>query len=462
MQGRPTHGVAVIAYLVLAGLTVSGCQMSVDRLREQYALSQDRGSAMSPPPPRSVSPPAETARPGDSSRATASPAVGVYVVADHTDPEGFERDLEQVVASGSTWIRMGMPSWVAGRIHRGTFVPNESQVRFYVDAVKMAKAADLKIAFIQANALNSDSWTDEQFLVYNSQYWEYVSLKFGAHVDLWQVFNEHDASDFRNHRPIGSSGQFPRGYLDRLRLALTAARTALQEHSDAPITSPPLGYPINAERYARWETYFDALNPTLDVISVHAYPGSSQRSIDLLAVYLNRLKTRYGKPVAVTEFGVPSVRSSGTDDAIGQAIARQIEAIASVGPFCAIVYQLRDRGTRATDSEQMFGLVRSDFTRKPYFRTVADEIKRQNLTVSVSKISRDSVTVSWTAVVESTGYVIGRDGRNGAGHGPWSTTDPARARSRVFTGLRANTEYTFSVRALPSEVTKKITARTTS
>ena len=33
-------------------------------------------------------------------------------------------------------------------------------------------------------------------------------------------------------------------------------------------------------------------------------------------------------PVAVTELGVPSVSSSGTDDTIGTAIARQIEVIA--------------------------------------------------------------------------------------------------------------------------------------
>jgi hypothetical protein len=355
---------------------------------------------------------------------------------------------------------MGIPSWVAGRIDEGTFKPNEQKIEFYVDAVRMAKAADLKIVFIQANALNSESWTDRQFLDYNTQYWEHISLRFGKYVDLWQVFNEHDASDFRNHRAIRTTGTFPAGYLDRLKSALMAARKALRTHSEAPITSPPLGYPINADRYARWETFFDALSPALDVISVHAYPGSSPRSIDLLAVYLNRLKDRYDKPIAVTEFGVPSVRRSGTDGAIGTTIARQIKAIASVDPLCAIVYQLRDRGSNSSDSEQMFGLVRTDFSRKPYFKTVADQIKEENLAVSVSKISDNSAKISWTGVSGSTGYVIGRDGSNRAGQGPWSTTDPARARSRVLTGLRPNTEYTFTVQAIPSLVTKRITART--
>ena len=71
------------------------------------------------------------------------------------------------------------------------------------------KGAGLKIAFIQANALNSASWTDDQFLDYNTRYWEYISMRFGHVVDLWQVFNEHDASDFRNHSAIGTSSSFP-------------------------------------------------------------------------------------------------------------------------------------------------------------------------------------------------------------------------------------------------------------
>jgi len=469
MQDRARIAVTAVTSVLLCGLVLTGCQISADWVSERYPLDRDSSSAT----PRSNSLPVGTASPSSSAPTSRSssatrpdrsfaPAVGIYVVADHTDPGGFERDLTEVVASGSTWIRMGIPSWVTGRIHKGTFVPNEQSVTFYVDAVKRAKGAGLKIAFIQANALNSASWTDDQFLDYNTQYWEYISMRFGQYVDLWQVFNEHDASDFRNHSAIGTSGGFPAGYLDRLRSALMAARTALRTHSDAPITSPPLGYPINADRYARWETFFDALSPALDVISVHAYPGSSPRSIALVATYLKRLKERYGKPVAVTELGVPSVSSSGTDDTIGTAIARQIEVIASTDPLCAIVYQLRDRGTSTSDSEQMFGLVRNDFTRKPYFQTVANEIKQHNLAVSVSGLSRDSAKLTWTGVAGSTGYVIGRDGRNLAGHGPWSTTDPARARSRVFSGLRADTEYTFTVQAIPSNVTREITARTTS
>lgn len=458
----------VVASILVCGLVLIGCQISADRSAERPAVDRD----LSSPSPRSSSPGTGTAAPTSappttgpsaqtSSAPSFAPAVGVYVVTDHTDREGFERDLKEVVASGSTWIRMGIPSWVAGRIHEGEFEPNEKRIKFYVDAVKMAKAADLKIVFIQANALNSDSWSDREFLEYNSQYWEYISLRFGRYVDLWQVFNEHDASDFRNHRAIRTSGDFPDGYLARLRSALMTARKALRTHSDAPMTSPPLGYPINADRYVRWETFFDAVSPALDVISVHAYPGSSTESIDLLADYLKRLKERYDKPIAVTEFGVPSVRRSGTDDAIGTTIARQIKAIASVDPLCAIVYQLRDRGSDSGDSEQMFGLVRADFSRKPYFKTVADQIKEENLAVSVSKISDSSAKITWTEVFGSTGYVIGRDGSNSDGYGPWSTTDPARARSRVLAGLRADTDYTFTVQAVPSGVTKRITVRTT-
>ena len=60
----------------------------------------------------------------------------------------------------------------------------------------------------------------------------------------------------------------------------------------------------------------------------------------------------------------------------GQPSPGRSKSLPSTDPLCAIVYQLRDRGTSTSDSEQMFGLVRNDFTRKPYFQTVANEIKQ--------------------------------------------------------------------------------------
>lgn len=464
MRDRAKTSTTIAVSVLLCGLVLTGSRVSTDRTgpatgaeptsqEPSSGSATDRASSLARSGPRSSSSDTSTSR-------STAPAVGVYVVVNHAEPSHFERDLQQVLASGSTWIRMGMPSWVAGRIHNGTFVPNEERVDFYVDAVRKARAEGLKVAFIQANALNRDSWTDVQFLAYNSQYWRYIAMRFGPYVDLWQVFNEHDASDFRNHRRLSTSGELPAGYLTRLRTALMTARTALREHSAAPMTSPPLGYPINEDRYSRWVTFFDAVTPALDVISVHAYPGNSQRSIDLVTTYLHRLKERYGKPVAVTEFGVPSVRSSGTNAEIGTAIARQIEAIAAADPLCAIVYQLRDRGVNSSDSEQMFGLVRHDFTRKPYFQTVAREISSQNFVVSATEIGRHTVRITWTSVTGSSGYEVGRDGRNGAGHGPWKTSDPARARTRLFTGLRPDTPYVFTVQAVPSGLTESVSATT--
>jgi hypothetical protein len=451
-----TTAAAVIAG-ILCWLLLSSCAARPDnRFRSDgVATPTPVPTATSPTPTEAV--PERIPAPAPSFR----PAVGIYVVADMKDPDAFDRDLAEVVEAGSAWIRIGIPSWVAGRVDKGEFVPNEDNVGFYVDAVKKADAAHLKIAFIQANAHNDDAWTDEQFRAYNTQYWKYISSKFGRYVDLWQVFNEHDSADFRNHQPLESDEAFPDGYLDRLRLTLVAARAALRSHSKAPITSPPLGYPLNEDRYARWQTFFDAVGTTLDVISVHAYPGSSAETINLVPTYLDRLKERYDKPVAVTEFGVPSVPSSGSDESIGAAIAAQLDAIGKADPLCAIVYQLRDRGVDTGDSEAVFGLVRHDFTRKAYYDTVVAEIKEENFSVTASRVSSGTVKISWTPVAGSTGYVVGRDGQNLSGGGPWSARDPAKARSREFTGLRPGTDYTFTVTAVPSDLTKTVSVTTT-
>lgn len=78
--------------------------------------------------------------------------------------------------------------------------------------------------------------------------------------------------------------------------------------------------------------------------------------------------------------------------------------------------------------------------------------------VTLSVVPGDGqVAVNWSGAADATGYLVGRNGTDSVGSGPWETTDPADARSRTFLNLVNGTTYTFSVTSLPGGVAQTIT-----
>lgn len=295
------------------------------------------------------------------------------VFLDPAEPNDFTQDLAATIATGATWIRVGIPAWQAGGIFSGTFYPNTANMDFFVDVVQRCKSAGLKVVLIMADANANDAWSEQEFRDYNSQYWGHVAQRCGPYVDLVQVFNEHDQNDYRNQTSLG--GSLTPAYLDRMRLALLAAHTAWHQYATAPLTTTPFGYPMNQARYDKWVAFFDGVGSSLDAICVHAYPETNPATINLVPTYLNNLKTRYSKPVGVLEFGLPSVSGYGTYAQIGQAIVNQMHAIMGADPLCAILYQLRDRGTDSSDGEQVFGIMTNTWQHKSYYAAVVSEVQ---------------------------------------------------------------------------------------
>lgn len=62
--------------------------------------------------------------------------------------------------------------------------------------------------------------------------------------------------------------------------------------------------------------------------------------------------------------------------------------------------------------------------------------------VSVSNVTATTATLTWTPVSGATGYLVGRDGTDSNGNGPWSTALSAGVTSQTFTSLNASTTYT--------------------
>lgn len=81
-------------------------------------------------------------------------------------------------------------------------------------------------------------------------------------------------------------------------------------------------------------------------------------------------------------------------------------------------------------------------------------------TVSVTSITSSTVVLHWTAVGGATGYLVGRDGSDAQGHGPWSQTDTPDTYSQTFTSLLASTSYTLYCEPQPGGTRKTIQVTT--
>jgi hypothetical protein len=81
-------------------------------------------------------------------------------------------------------------------------------------------------------------------------------------------------------------------------------------------------------------------------------------------------------------------------------------------------------------------------------------------TVSVSNITSTTVTLNWTTVSGATGYLVGRNGTDSKGNGPWQNVDGTNSINRTFIDLIPNTVYTFYSEPQPGGIRKSISATT--
>jgi hypothetical protein len=278
--------------------------------------------------------------------------------------ETFDRDLAELVATGATWGRFDIPIGAYGSISNGVFTRNAAKAIFYKQAMAQVRAAGIKVVLVMASLYVNNTWSEAQFNDYNGQYVKAVAEDIGEFVDLWQIYNEHDGRDYRNHASLNNV--LSPTYLQRMNTSLTVMRDRIRSVAGleaAKITTTPFGYPVNDARVAKWKAFFDGL-PVLDVICVHAYPEKSATAMSIMTVAMRELRARYGKPVGILEFGLPSVTSYGTFDVVGDAVVAQIHAVMLADPFVATLYQLRDRGVSSTNGELAFGILTNGFSPK--------------------------------------------------------------------------------------------------
>jgi glycosyl hydrolase family 53 len=302
--------------------------------------------------------------------------VGFTVVVDPQRPVDFDRDLAALLTTGASWIRLGVQPWQICSWHPEGWAWDEASLAFFARCIARCRGAGLKISLTLAASVEVAAWSFGQYLDVNRQYWRRCAelAAEGGGVDVLQVYNEHDANDFRSQQPL--AGPPSPTYLRDLATALDAARTAVRDLLPRTfVTTTVTGTTVDDATQERWQRFYDVVAPAVDLVSVNCYPGADRRRIADISRRLSHLQDRYGKPVLVAEIGVPTEEGGAVAPEVARTVLPlMIRSAAQGGALAVLVYQLRNTGSDRSQAEQSFGILTADHRRRDTFAAVVDTI----------------------------------------------------------------------------------------
>lgn len=309
----------------------------------------------------------------------------------------FQADVERVLASGATWIRLGCPLWVLGGWYGnendglGTWYPLPGRFEAITEQIKYAHSRGLKISFTSAQVLidwdqtnNVPTNTFANFLEHNRVVFEEMAQQWGKWISVWQVLNEHDRSHYRSQLRLDPDPQTtpttpPIAYWQEVRDFMVLMRNTIK--SVAPhvlVTTAGSAWPGNETAWQHWTRFYDVVGSGCDILGVNIYTDYSgpdwAGNIPMQPGLLHQTESHFGKQVIVTETGYPGLfdGSVATGEARASAtVPAQLDAFTGAPALATLPYQLRDRGTSTTDTEMRFGIYYNDGTPKSYRDAVA-------------------------------------------------------------------------------------------
>ncbi|WGW11718.1 cellulase family glycosylhydrolase [Saxibacter everestensis] len=280
------------------------------------------------------------------------------------DIESFKRDVDALVEHGQQWIRFGIIGWQVARVSGddGHLVWDESRLKVFDEAIAYARQKGLRVFLTTADGQNA-AGTAEAYRTSMREYWTTLARRYAPRVSVWQLYNEVDGSHFRTDQQLKSMTP---EYLAQLKAMLQIGRTAIKEASpETLVTTNTSGWPVDDAMEADWNTFFDAISATLDVIAVDVYPADDTTDIEGLTSRVERISQRYDKPVIVAEVGLQTCRGCWSEADQGRYVAAAVEALKEAEPMAILIYQWRDG--KDPDGLNAFGVIHIDRSPKAGF-----------------------------------------------------------------------------------------------
>lgn len=289
-----------------------------------------------------------------------------------------DRTAATLKAVGSRWVRLSI-EWARAEPVRGRY--DKHAMRHYDRAIARAQASGQRIVIMVyttpewASGSGNENTPPRHPAAY-ARFVEFLAHRWaGEGLEAYEIWNEPNIARFWAPRPS------PRGYGALLKAAYPAVKRA------DPRAKVVFGG-LSTNDYGFLErVYASGAGGSFDVMAVHPYtcrerPGKIDRSVtgriqpSSFAGYREVRASMLGhgqdKPIWLTEFGwTTSSGECGVSESTQASYIEGAVKVLALDPYVQVAlwynlrnnYWLRD----ADDYEARFGLLRTDFTRKPAF-----------------------------------------------------------------------------------------------
>lgn len=289
--------------------------------------------------------------------------------------------LDDIVALGAGWVRLDF-DWNAFQpTGRGDFVTARHDR--VVDAC--ARRGIRVLGIVDYRALWAEPRGADQFHPPSDAglYGAFASAlvgRYAGRVAAWEIWNEPNLGGV-----FWKPRADPAAYARLLRAAYPAVKAAYPGATVIAGGTAPAADDGTSLGWLRWyaELYRAGAQPFFDAVATHPYTRDLPSARDGSAYWweqsaaVHRLLAENGdgaKAVWMTEFGLPTGGPDGGSEAKQAAIVADAFRLHAAMPWAGplFLYEYRDSGTDPATSENFYGLLRADGSRKPAYEAFRD------------------------------------------------------------------------------------------
>ena len=273
----------------------------------------------------------------------------------------FKRSVDLLANQNQDWIRFNIRTWeVAQAGGEANSVEFNENIGVYDEAIAYAKEKGLKVFFVTNVPDFAKEYSHEDYKQVAKDFYTKLAQRYSEQVDIWQIFNEADTHAFRDYSGIG----YPLDpkYLQELAEVMQVSADAIKAVDKDAKTTANLSHWVRSgvDIIEKGTTFFDAINDSIDIVSLDLYTDDSLDEINRLPSIIEYFSKRYNKHVFIAELGLPT--AGFPEEIQGAAITAAIEALKSgnVRPEGVIIYELSDEATAYNAAERSFGVFNID------------------------------------------------------------------------------------------------------
>lgn len=298
----------------------------------------------------------------------------------------FKQNVDLLAEKKQTWVRMDLVTHEIAPSGNGVTINwNKKGLSVYDEAINYARKRKLRVMIASTVPVFAKEYSKEDYQQVAKAYYGFLAKRYKGKVAIWQLFNEPNIHHFRDHSHNPALMDDP-NYVSELKAVFQASSQAIKRSDKAANVTTSVSHWVGARPpeafLSQTSVLFDALDESLDLITLNLFPDMSMEEIDRLPTYVKYFKEKYGKEVVIGEIGVstkPGVGFTESDQARYMGLAIKSLKQGDVRPKVILFYELMDQTIFQSplDHENYYGTLYNDGTKKSSFEDIVSIMQEE-------------------------------------------------------------------------------------